>query len=98
MLATAAGRIGIDDARRVGPTPRPVVARDRPEVSGLDLAAAGIEHWSPCLVDRNLGRAEQDLLHAQIDRLELRRCDANPKGQRGAVDRQALQLMICDCR
>jgi hypothetical protein len=92
VLAAAAGRIGIGDARRVGPTPRPVVPRDRPEVAGLGPAPAGIEHGSPRLIDRDLGRAEQDLLHAQIDRLELRRCDANPKGQRGAVDRQALQL------
>src|SRR5258705_9076131 len=40
----------------------------------------------------DLGRAEQNLLHALIDRLEFRRRDTDPEGQRGAIDRQALQL------
>ena len=84
--------IGIDDAGRIGSSPRPVVARDRPEVAGLGPAAAGIEYRCPRLVDGDLGRAEQDLLHAQINRLELRRRDTDPEGQRGTIDRQALQL------
>ena len=90
--AASPGRIGVDHTRGIGPAPWAIISRDRPEVAGLGPAAARIEDRSPRLVDRDLGGAEQELLHPQIDRPELRRRDADPEGQRGAIDRQALQL------
>jgi hypothetical protein len=55
VLTAATGRVGIGHARRIGPAPRSIIARDRPEVAGLGPATAGIEHRRPGLVDRDLG-------------------------------------------
>ena len=59
MLAASARRIGIDDGRRIGSAPGPVVARHRPEVAGLGLAASGIEHRHRRLIDSQFGGGEQ---------------------------------------
>lgn len=57
----ATGRVSVGHRRRVGPAPRPIVARDRPEEALLGAAAAGVEHRRCCLVDRDLARGQNDL-------------------------------------
>src|SRR5271166_1861353 len=51
MHRAAAGRVGEGDGRRIGSAPGSIVSGDRPEVSLLDPAAAGIEHRRLRLVD-----------------------------------------------
>ena len=65
----ATGSIGVGDRRRIGPAPRPIVAGDRPEVSLLGAAAAGIEHRRHRLVDRDLARGQNELAQPKIERL-----------------------------
>jgi len=50
VLAAAAGRIGVGDRRRIGATPRPIVAGDRPHKAGLGLSRTGVEHGTARLV------------------------------------------------
>jgi len=54
MNRTATRRVAVGDGRRIGPAPWPVVAGDRPEVSLLGAATAGIEYRRYRLVDRDL--------------------------------------------
>ena len=42
-------RAEIDHGGRIGTSPGPVVARDRPEIAGLGPPAPGIEHRRPVL-------------------------------------------------
>jgi hypothetical protein len=58
MHRAAAGRVGEGDGRRIGSAPGSIVSGDRPEVSLLDPAAAGIEHRRLRLVDRDLAGVE----------------------------------------
>jgi len=83
-------RVGKSDGRRIGPSPRPVVAGDRPKVTLLDAAAAGIEHRRGRLVDRDLARGQDELAHAKIERLELSGGIPDPKRQDRSLDVDAL--------
>src|SRR3954468_1731906 len=74
----AAGSVAKCDGRRVGPTPGPIVASDGPEVSLLGAAAAGIEHRRDRLINRDLGRRQDELAQATIDRHKLRGRIADP--------------------
>jgi len=56
----AARRIGVGHGGRIGSAPGPVVAGDRPEVSFLGAATAGIEHRRHSLIDRDLDRAQNE--------------------------------------
>jgi hypothetical protein len=86
----AAGRIGVGDRRRVRSAPQPIVAGDRPEIALLDPTAARIEHWRLRLVDRDLGRGQDELAKAVVDRPEFRGRVANPERQRRALDVEPL--------
>ena len=66
------------------------VAGDRPEVPFLCASAARIEHRRHRLVDRDLGRAQNEFPQPKIQRLELRGRIAHPECQRRAFDRDAL--------
>jgi hypothetical protein len=65
MDRAAAGRVGKSDSRRIGPAPRPIIARDRPKVAPLDAAAAGIEHWRFRLGDRDLAGGKNEFAAAR---------------------------------
>ena len=86
----AARRIGVGDGGRVGSTPGPVIAGDRPEVSLLGASPAGIEHRRHRLIDRDLERAQNEFTQPKIKRLQLRGGITDPERQCGALDRDAL--------
>jgi hypothetical protein len=90
MDRSAAGRIGVGDRRRVRSAPRPIVAGDRPEIAALDPTAARIEHRRLRLVDRDLGRGQDEFAKAVVDRPELRGRVADPERQRRALDVEPL--------
>ena len=87
----ATGSVAVGDRRRIGPAPWPVVAGDRPEVSFLGAAAAGIEHRRHGLVDRDLARGQDELAQPKIERLELGGRIAHPERQDRALDVEALR-------
>ena len=72
MDGAAARRIGVGDGGRVGSTPGPVIAGDRPEVSLLGASPAGIEHRRHRLIDGDLERAQNEFTQPKIKRLQLR--------------------------
>src|SRR6516165_9986296 len=88
---TATRRIAEGDGRRVGPAPRPVIPGNGPEVSLLGAAAAGIEHARYRLVDRDLGRGQNELAQPQPDWFELGCRIADPERQDRALDVEALR-------
>ena len=90
MLAAPARRIRIDDSRRAGSAPGPVIARDRPEVAGLGLAAPGIEHRYRRLIDSQFGGREEICLEPLVERHQLRGRIADPEGERRAIKLDAL--------
>lgn len=90
VLAAAAGRVDVNDRRRISAAPRPVIASDRPQIPGLGPTATGIEHRGPRLVAEQLGRALQQLQHAMSHRRQQERAAAHPQGEVGAVDVDAL--------
>ena len=90
MDRSAAGRLGVGDRRRVRSAPRPIVAGDRPEIAALDPTAARIEHRRLRLVDRDLGRGQDEFAKAVVDRPELRGRGADPERQRRALDVEPL--------
>jgi len=90
MLAASARRIRVDDSRRAGSAPGPVIARDRPEVAGLGLAAPGIEHRHWRLVDGEFGGGQEIGLEPLVQRHQLRGRIADPEGERRAIKLDAL--------
>ena len=83
--------VGEGDRRRIGSAPRPIVARDGPEVSLLGAAAAGIEHRRGGLVDRDLAGGQNELAQPQPQRLEFGARIADPERQHRALDIDALR-------
>src|SRR3954471_24693925 len=61
MNGAAARCIGVNHARWFRPGPRPVAARERPEVAGFGPATPGIQHWRRGLIDTKLRGGEQNL-------------------------------------
>src|ERR1700729_4314561 len=61
MNGAAARCIGIDHARWVRSGPRPVIARQRPEVAGFGPAAPRIQYRHRGLIDTKLRGGEQNL-------------------------------------
>src|SRR5580704_10115630 len=59
MLAASARRVGIDDGRRIGSAPGPVIARNCPEVASLRLTAPGIEHRHWRLINGEFGGGQE---------------------------------------
>jgi hypothetical protein len=59
MNASSTRRIGEGHARWSAAAPWAIIPRQRPEVSGLGLARAGIENRGTGLVHEQLGRALQ---------------------------------------
>ena len=43
-LGLAIGRIDVNDARRIGAAPRPIIARIGPQLAEFGASSAGIEH------------------------------------------------------
>ena len=82
VYRAAPRRIGVDDARRIGAAPGPVVAGHRPEVARLGPPASGIEHRYRCLIDGELGRGQQDRAHPLMKRHQFSRGIAHPERQR----------------
>ena len=52
-LRLAIGAIEVDGRRRIGATPRPIVARIDPQSAHLGAAAAGVEHRDRCVVGKD---------------------------------------------
>ncbi len=71
MHAAATGRVAVGDRRRIAAAPWPVVARDRPHVAGLGLAATGIEHGAARLVAEQLRRRLHQLDQPIVQGLQL---------------------------
>ena len=90
MDRPATGCIGKGDSGRVRSAPWPIIAGDRPEIALLDPTTARIEHRRLRLVDRDLGRGQDEFAKAVIDRPEFRSRVADPERQRRALDVEAL--------
>src|ERR1700749_948089 len=78
MDGPTARRIGINHPRRIRSGPRPVIARERPEVAGFGPAAPRIQHRRRGLVDTKLRGGEQDLAHTTPQGLQLLGSIADP--------------------
>jgi hypothetical protein len=87
----ATGSVGEGDRRRIGSAPRPIVARNRPEVSLLGAAAARIEHRRGGLVDCDLAGGQNVFAQPQPERLEFGGRIADPERQHRALDVDALR-------
>ena len=90
MLRSAARRIAIDDGGRIAAAPGPVIAGVSPELAELHALASRIEDGAACLVGEQFRRGFQDLEQARLQRSQQRRRTANPIGERGAVEIDAL--------
>jgi hypothetical protein len=66
-LVLAVGLVDIGDARRLGTAPGPVVADIGPQLAGLGLALARIEHRRAPLVGEELVRTLQDVEQSLVD-------------------------------
>lgn len=89
ILAGAAGRVEVDDARQSRSAPGPVIAGQRPKVAGLRRAAPRIQHRRSGLVHEELPGSPQMLGQPIHDRLEVEGGLADPIGQHGAVQIEA---------
>lgn len=87
----AAGSVAVGDGGWIGPAPGPVITGDRPEVSLLGAAAAGIEHRGHRLVHRDLARGQDEFAQPTINRHQFRRCIADPEGEGRALDIEPLR-------
>jgi hypothetical protein len=76
----ATGRVAVGNRWRIGPAPRSVVARDGPEISGLRLAATGIEHRTARFVAEQLRRSLQQRDQSRVQRLEFGGSEPRPSG------------------
>ncbi len=90
LLGLAVGRVEVDDAGRIGSAPGPVVTRIGEELAGLGSSAAWIEHRGGGLVGEELGRGLEALEQALVDGPEQEGRFADPVGERGAVEMDAL--------
>jgi len=98
VFASASRRVHIGDGRRIGSTPGPDVSGDGPEIAGLGLAAARIEHGAARLVGKELSGALEDRDEPIVKGPELEGGEADPVGERSAIDRNPSAVIICDCR
>src|SRR5947209_2312150 len=69
-LRLAIGTVKVDGCRRIGPTPRPIVARIDPQSAGLGATAAGIQHRDRRVVGEDFGRAKHVSGKARLQRLQ----------------------------
>lgn len=83
-------RIDIGDARRIAALPGPVIARISPELPGLGLASAGIEHRRRGLVGKELRRGFQLLQQPLVNGPQVPGRAADPVSERGAIQVDAL--------
>jgi hypothetical protein len=90
MNATATGSIGEGDARRRTTIPWAIIPRQRPEVSGLGFARAGIENRRTGLVHEQVGRALQVGDQCIEHGAQFERRSPDPVGKCGAVEINAL--------
>jgi hypothetical protein len=86
MVGTAAGRIEINDGRRILATPWPVVSGHRPEVTAIGSAETKFENGRPCLVHEQLGRCLEKFDQPFIDRPEFKGGTTDPVGKRRTVE------------
>jgi hypothetical protein len=89
-LALAVGGVAINDGRRIGTAPGPVVAGIGPHLPGLGLAAARVEDRRGGLVGEQARRRLDELQHALVDRPEQEGRLADPVGERRTVECDAL--------
>lgn len=90
MEPTPTRSIGEGDTWGSASVPRTIIPRQRPKVSGLGLARAGIKYRSTGLVHEQLGRALQVGNQRIEDGTQLERCPADPIGKSRAVEIDAL--------
>src|SRR6266702_743244 len=90
MNGTVARCIGIDYARRIRPGPRPVIARQSPEVTGLGPATPRIQYRCWCFIDTKLRGGEQHFAQTMPQGFQLLGGVADPEGERGAVERDTV--------
>ena len=90
MLRSAARRIAINNGRRIAAAPGPVIAGISPELAALHALASRIEDGAACLVGKQFRRGFQELEQARLQRSQQRRRTADPIGERGAVEIDAL--------
>ena len=86
----AVGCIDIGNARRSVAGPGPLVACIGPQLALLDAPASGIEHRRRGLVGEQLGRLLEPLQEPRVHRPQREGGAADPVGQGGAIERDAL--------
>lgn len=89
ILSRATWGVEVDHARRVLTAPWPVVAGQRPEISGLCRPAPGVQHGGGGFIHEQLARSLQMLGQPIHHRLQMERGLAHPIGQHGAVQIKA---------
>ena len=89
-LGLAIGRIAVDHPGRIAPSPWTIVPHIGEELSGLGLAASGIEHRRGRLVGKELGRCLQPIEQPFPDGPQQEGCASHPVGQGRAVQADAL--------
>ena len=90
VLLAAPRRVEVGDRRRITAAPRPVVARNRPQIPGLGSPTSRIEHRAACLVRKELVRGFQGRDEPLVQWRQFERREADPVGERRAVDRDPL--------
>src|ERR1700727_454935 len=86
MNGPTARCIGVNHARWVRSGPRPVIARQRPEVAGFGLASPRIQYRHRGLIDTKLRGGEQNLAQTAPQGFQLLGGIADPEGERGTVN------------
>jgi hypothetical protein len=84
--------------RRIGAAPGPVVARDRPGVALLRLAAARVEYRHGGLVGEQARRGLQGLVQALHHRRDLAGCRASQSARTARLIPIPWRARICACR
>ena len=90
MQAGTPRRIAEHHARRIGAAEGALIARQRPQVAGLDLAPPRIEYRGGGLVHEQLGGALEQPGHSLDDGRQMEGGAADPVGQRRPVDWHAV--------
>jgi hypothetical protein len=89
---SAARRVAVDHGRRLIAGPRPIVARNRPEVPLLGFAPARVQHWHDGLISEDPCRSQHHLAQPGYHGGNLGRGIPHPEGQRGPLDDHTLAL------
>lgn len=75
-----------EDPRRVYAIPAPIITRQYPEIPRLGPATSGIEHWRGGLIHKQFGGCLVVLGQPVNCWPQMEGCDADPIGQRAAMD------------